>query len=441
MRQAITRHFAVKKCPTPEIFQIGVNMTFDVDEIRSHFPALESGDAFFDGPGGTQVPQESIDAVNHYYKFANANLHGAFITSRRTDETTQEARCAMADFLNAPSEKEIIFGANMTTLTFSLSRALGQTLSSGDEIIVTRLDHDANISPWVALQEAGAVIRWIDIHHEDCTLDLKSFENMLCEKTKIVAFGYASNLFGTVNDANKIIAAAHQLGAMTFVDAVHYAPHASIDVQALDCDFLVCSAYKFFGPHLGALYGKYDHLDRLNAFKVRPSGDMPPDKFETGTQNFEGQAGTTAALNFLATIGKKYAADHSSYFEAFEGRRLSLKTAMAAIETYEMDLFAYLINHLKEISGLKIYGIVDQRRFQERVPTVAFRIEGHTPRGIAEQMAADNIYVWDGHCYALEPVKQLGLEEIGGVVRVGLSLYNTKQEVDRLIAVLRRISK
>jgi cysteine desulfurase family protein (TIGR01976 family) len=346
-------------------------MTFDVDEIRSHFPALETGDAFFDGPGGTQVPQESIDAVNHYYKFANANIHGAFITSRRTDETTREARRAMADFLNASSEKEIIFGSNMTTLTFSLSRALGRTLSAGDEIIVTRLDHDANIAPWVALQETGAIIRWIDIHHEDCTLDLASFENTLSERTKVVAFGYASNLFGTVNAANKIIASAHQMGALTYVDAVHYAPHAAIDVQALDCDFLVCSAYKFFGPHLGVLYGKYGHLDRLNAFKVRPSGDMPPDKFETGTQNFEGQAGTTATLNFLASIGNKYAADLSSLFKTFEGRRLNLKTAMTAIETYEMDLFSLLINDLKELPGLKIYGIEDQKRFKQRVPNLS----------------------------------------------------------------------
>ena len=415
-------------------------MTFDVDEIRSHFPALESGDAFFDGPGGTQVPQESIDAVTGYYKLANANVHGAFITSRRTDETTLEARCAMADFLNASSENEIIFGPNMTTLTFNLSRALGRTLSSGDEIIVTRLDHDANIAPWVALQETGAVIRWIDIHQEDCTLDLVSFENMLSKKTKIVAFGYASNLFGTVNAASKIIAAAHQMGAMTYIDAVHYAPHAAIDVQALDCDFLVCSAYKFFGPHLGALYGKYDHLDRLEAFKVRPSGGLPPDKFETGTQNFEGQAGTTATLNFLASIGKKCAADISASFETFEGRRLNLKTALAAIETYEMDLFALLISDLKKLPGLTIYGIEDPKRFAQRVPTVAFRMDGHTPREIAERLAADNIYVWDGHCYALEPVKQLGLEEKGGVVRVGLSLYNTKEEVDRLIQALKRIS-
>ncbi len=415
-------------------------MKFDVDEIRSHFPALESGDAFFDGPGGTQVPQESIEAVNYYYKNANANSHGAFVTSRRTDETTLEARRAMADFLNVSSEKEIIFGPNMTTLTFSLSRALGRTLSSGDEIIVTRLDHDANISPWVALQESGAVIRWVDIHHEDCTLDMASFENMLSAKTKIVAFGYASNLFGTVNDAAKIIAAAHQMGALVYVDAVHYAPHATIDVQALDCDFLVCSAYKFFGPHLGVLYGKFDHLDRLDAFKVRPSGDMPPDKFETGTQNFEAQAGTTATLNFLATIGEKYAGDLSASFESFDGRRLHLKTAMAAIETYEMGLFSLLINDLKKVSGLKIYGIEDQKRFEQRVPTVAFRMNGHTPREIAERMAANNIYVWDGHCYALEPVRQLELAEKGGVVRVGLSLYNTKQEVDRLIRVLKRIT-
>ena len=273
-------------------------MTFDVHEIRSHFPALESGDAFFDGPGGTQVPQEAMDAVNHYYKFANANFHGAFITSRRTDETTLEARRAIADFLNAPSEKEIIFGPNMTTLTFGLSRALGRTLSVGDEIIVTRLDHDANISPWVALQETGAVIRWIDIQPEDCTLDLASFENIINEKTKIVAFGYASNLFGTINDAKKIIAAAHQIGAKVYVDAVHYAPHAAIDVQALDCDFLVCSAYKFFGPHLGALYGKFEHLDQLSAFKVRPCADMPPNKFETGTQNFEGQVTSGFTTDF-----------------------------------------------------------------------------------------------------------------------------------------------
>ncbi len=416
-------------------------MAYDVEEVRSHFPALESGAAFFDGPSGTQVPQEAIDAANHYYKFDNANFHGAFITSRRTDETTLEARRAMADFLNAPSEKEIVFGPNMTTLTFNLSRALGRDLSPADEIIVSRLDHDANIAPWVALQESGALIRWIDFHHEDCTLDMASFRKCLGPKTKIVAVGYASNLFGTINDVTGIVDSAHQAGARVFIDAVHYAPHAPIDVQAIDCDFLVCSAYKFFGPHMGVLYGKYDLLDRLRAYKVRPSGELPPDKFETGTQNFEGQAATTAALNFLASIGEKYAVDFSSQFTSFAGRRLSLKTAMAAVESYEMDLFSWLMRGLGEVPGVKIYGIADPKRFKRRVPTVAFRLGGHTPREIAELMAENNIYVGDGHCYALEPVKQLGLEEKGGVVRVGLSLYNTKKEADRLISVLKRIAK
>ncbi|UCH19449.1 MAG: cysteine desulfurase-like protein [Deltaproteobacteria bacterium] len=415
-------------------------MTYDVKEVRAHFPALESGDVFFDGPGGTQVPREAIEAVNQYYTYANANFHGAFITSRRTDKTTLEARYAVADFLNAHSEKEIVFGPNMTTLTFNLSRAIGRILSPGDEIIVSRLDHDANIAPWLALQETGAVIRWIDFHHEDCTLDMASFEKCLGPKTKIVAVGYASNLFGTVNAVSRIIEAAHQAGATTFIDAVHYAPHAPIDVQAIDCDFLACSAYKFFGPHVGVLYGKYDHLDRLQVYKVRPSGEMPPDKFETGTQNFEGQAGTTATLNLLAWIGEKYAADFSEQFKPFEGRRLNLKTAMAAIEFYEMDLFSLLMEGFREVSGMKIFGVTDPTRFKDRVPTVAFRVNGHTPREIAERMAAENIYVWDGHCYALEPVKRLGLEKKGGVVRVGLSLYNTKEEVNRLISALKRIT-
>jgi cysteine desulfurase family protein (TIGR01976 family) len=292
----------------------------------------------------------------------------------------------------------------------------------------------------VALQETGAVIRWIDFRHEDCTLNMASFEKCLGRKTKIVAVGYASNLFGTINDVIEIVASARQAGAMVFIDAVHYAPHAPIDVQAIDCDFLTCSAYKFFGPHVGILYGKYDYLDRLHAYKVRPSGELPPDKLETGTQNFEGQAAITATLNLLAWIGEKYSADFSEQFKSFEGRRLNLKTAMAAIEFYEMDLFSLLMEGLKEVSGMKIYGITDQKRFKDRVPTVAFRVNGHTPREIAERMAAENIYVWDGHCYALEAVKQLGLEEKGGVVRVGLSLYNTKEEVNRLISVLKRIT-
>jgi len=281
-------------------------MKYDIDEIRSHFPALESGDVFFDGPGGTQVTMETMEAVKQYYITSNANFHGSFVTSKRTDEITLKARHAMADFLNARSEKEIVFGLNMTTLTFNLSRAIGRTLSPGDEIIISRLDHDANIASWAALEERGIVIKWIDFNHEDCTLDLKTFEASLNEKTKLIAVGYSSNVFGTVNNIEKIIAAARKTNALVFVDAVHYAPHGPIDVQALDCDFLVCSVYKFFGPHVGVLYGKYDLLENLEAYKTRAAGDLPPDKFETGTQNFEGQAGLIATIDFLESYGKKY---------------------------------------------------------------------------------------------------------------------------------------
>ena len=416
-------------------------MQFKVEEIRSRFPALGSGAAFFDGPGGTQVPQTTIDAVCDYYCNANANAHGAFLTSQRTDATMRRARADMADFLNAGADEEIIFGPNMTTLTFSLAWALQHTLSPQDEIIVTRLDHDANISPWTALEACGATIRWIDFQHADCTLDMASFEKVLSPKTKIVAIGYASNLFGSVNDVAAIAAAAHTMGAWVFVDAVHYAPHAGIDVEALDCDFLACSAYKFFGPHLGVLYGKYDILEQLQAFKVRPAGDAPPDKFETGTANFEGLAGTSATIDFLASIGDMHAAGLSRRFEKYTGRRRILKTAMAAIESYERNLFDVLMQGLNEISTISIYGIKDRERFKERVPTLAFRVKGFTPREVAEIMAQEGIYVWDGHCYALEPVRQLGLEAHGGVVRVGLSLYNNTAEVMRFLDVLNRIAK
>ena len=414
-------------------------MKFDIDEIRSHFPALESGDVFFDGPGGTQVPRETMEALNQYYITSNANFHGSFLTSKRTDETTLNARHAMADFLNARSEKEIVFGSNMTTLTFMLSRAFGQILSPGDEIIVSRLDHDANIAPWVALEERGIVIKWIDFRHDDCTLDMEVFENSLNDKTKLIAVGYSSNVFGTVNNIEKIIAAARKTNALVFVDAVHYAPHAPIDVQALDCDFLICSVYKFFGPHIGVLYGKYDLLDSIKAHKTRAAGDLPPDKFETGTQNFEGQAGLIATINFLESYGKKYEREFTGEFPSFSGRRLYLKIAMAFIESIEAELFTFLMDELEEIPRIKIYGITDRQKFNERIPTVAFRIDGQPPQETAEMLGKEGIYVWDGHCYGYEPIKQLDLLESGGIVRVGLSIYNTKAEVERFLTVLKKL--
>jgi len=414
-------------------------MKFDVDEIRSHFPALESGDVFFDGPGGTQVTRQTMEAMKQYFITSNANFHGSFITSKRTDKITMQARQAMADFLNARSEKEIVFGNNMTSLTFSFSRAIGRTLSPGDEIIVSRLDHDANIAPWAALEERGIVIRYIDFHHDGCSLDLSTFESTLNDKTRLIAVGYSSNMFGTVNKVEKIIVAARKTNALVFVDAVHYAPHKPIDVQALDCDFLVCSVYKFFGPHVGVLYGKYDLLDSIEAYKTRAAGDLPPDKFETGTQNFEGQAGLIATINFLESYGRKHQGDFAGEYSSFTGRRRYLKIAMSLLESHEAGLFAWLMDELEKIPGIVIYGITDRKRFNERIPTVAFRVDGQTPKETAEAFGREGIYVWDGHCYAYEPIRQLGLLESGGLVRVGLSIYNSKDEVERFLTVMKKL--
>ncbi len=416
-------------------------MTYNVDEIRSHFPSLASGAIFFDNPGGTQVPQEVIDAVSNYYKTSNSNTHGAFATSQRTDAVIAEARAALADFLNARSPSEIVFGPNMTTLTFSISRAIGRLLDEGDEIIVTRLDHDADVAPWLALEERGAVIRWVDIHADDCTLDMADFEKHLSTKTKVVAVGGASNAVGSVNDLKTIIPLAHMAGALVFIDAVHFAPHEPIDVQDLDCDLLACSVYKFYGPHLGVLYGKSDLLNRLQPYKVRPSGNQPPDKFETGTANHEGIAGARAAIDYLASVGEKYGAAHAAQFNAFTGRRLQLKTALTAIKKYERDLFTRLMRGLREIPDIHIYGITDYARFGYRTPTVAFTLEGKTPREIAERLGRENIYVWDGNYYALALMERLGLEAHGGAVRVGLAHYNTVAEVERFLQALNKTGR
>jgi cysteine desulfurase family protein (TIGR01976 family) len=414
-------------------------MKFDIDEIRSHFPSLKEGAVFFDNPGGTQVPREVIEAVSDYYRNVNSNTHGAFFTSERTDAIIDEARGAVADFLNSRSTEEIAFGANMTTLTFNVSRSISRELQAGDEVIVTRLDHDANIAPWVALEEKGVVVRWIDFHPEDCTLRLSDLEEFLSRRTKVVAVGYASNAVGTVNDVKRIVDLAHGVGALVFVDAVHYAPHGPIDVQVLDCDLLACSAYKFYGPHLGVLYGKYDLLDRLTAYKVRPAENKPPHKFETGTLNHEGIAGVIAAVNYLASIGEKCGNPFAEQYGSLSGRRLHIKTAMSAIKAYERDLFFRLMTGLQKISGVKTYGIIDPVRFGDRTPTLALTVEGITPRGVAERLGKENIYVWDGNYYAIEVMERLGLEGHGGAVRAGLAHYNTDAEVDLFVSEMLRI--
>ena len=417
-------------------------MTFDVAQVRAHFPALKSGAVFFDNPGGTQVAAQVVERMNDYLLRTNANHGGAFKTSADSDAVVHEAHAAVADFLNAASPDEIVFGANMTTLTFAMSRALGRRLGPGDEIVVTRLDHDANISPWLQVAEdRGATIRWVDLRPQDCTLVMEDFEAQITERTKIVACGYASNAVGTINDVRLVVELAHAAGALCYVDAVQFAPHGPIDVRALGCDFLVCSAYKFFGPHVGALYGRYELLDELKAYKVRPAPAEPPGKFETGTGNFEGYAGTLGALEYLEWVGETFGAKHAKEFSGrFQGRALKLKQAMAAIRDYERELSQALLDVLEETPGVTIHGITDRRRLAERVPTVSFTLKGHHPRQIAEALGQDGIYVWDGNYYALAVTTRLGLEESGGMVRVGPAHYNTVPEIERLGGALRKIA-
>ncbi|MCI0710262.1 MAG: cysteine desulfurase-like protein [Chloroflexi bacterium] len=414
--------------------------------IREQFPSLHNlapdgtQPIFFDNPAGTQVPQAVIDSVTGYYGSMNANSGGAFATSQRTDETVHAARETVADFLNAPSPDEIVFGPNMTTLNFALSRAIARTLPDDAEIVVTRMDHDANIAPWLLIAEdRGLTVRWVDVHTSDCTLDMDSLEEALTEKTKVVATVHASNAVGTINPVSRIADMAHAAGAYYVLDAVQSAPHIPIDVLAIGCDFLLCSAYKFYGPHIGVLWGKYDLLERLPAYKVRPAKNKTPHRWETGTQSFETINGTMAALNYIADIGRTYG-DPAQFTEYKEGRRRDFKAAMTVLSEYEREMVANLIAQLQTLPGISIAGITDPARYHERVPTVAFSMDGHTPRAIAEHAAADHIYLWDGNYYALAIMERLGKEQEGGMVRVGLAHYNTKEEVDRLIGSLGKLS-
>jgi cysteine desulfurase family protein (TIGR01976 family) len=419
----------------------------NVDQIRSKFPALAETDdrgnpfVFFDGPGGTQVPQSVLDAMADYFRKANANHGGQFVTSRRNDQTIENARIAMAAFLNASSSDEIVFGANMTTLTYNLSRVIGRSLQKGDEIVVTRLDHDANIAPWVSLEEQGVVLKYADFKTEDCSLDMEHLASLLTEQTRLVAVGYASNAVGSINPVQEIAAMAHEQGAWVWVDAVHFAPHGPIDVQTLDCDFLVCSAYKFFGPHVGVLYGKQALLQELEAYKVRPADPEPPHKFETGTLNHEGLAGVSAAVDYLADIGRQHVdiVDLNHLKETYDGRRNLLKKAMHLIVDYEKSLFAYLLDEILKIPDITLYGITDPEALARRCPTLAFTKAGASPQTIARQLGDQGIFVWDGNYYAISVTETLGLEESGGMVRVGLAHYNTREEVDRFIAALKKL--
>lgn len=414
---------------------------FDVEALRARFPALSIEQdgrpvALFDGPGGTQVPDTVIDAVSCYYRESNANHDGPFLTSRRSDVVVDDAHQALADLLNAADASEIKLGANMTTLTMHVARSLTATMAPGDEIIVSGLDHEANIGPWHgAAADRGITVRTVDIRPDDVTLDIERFDTLLHGRPKLVAFGYASNAVGTINPVAELVRRAHEAGALTYVDAVHAAPHLPIDVQALGTDFLACSTYKFFGPHVGVLYGRRDVLDSLPTYKLRPATDH----FETGTGNFEGYAGARAAVEYIAEIGRRFGQAFAPDFPGMTGRRLEAHAGMAAIRAYEMPLFGRLLDGLEAIPGAKVWGITDRTRFAERTPTAAVTFAGITPEVVATALGDRGIATWWGDFYAMGLIERLGLAP-EGVLRMGLAHYNTAAEVDRLLLELREIA-
>jgi cysteine desulfurase family protein (TIGR01976 family) len=418
--------------------------------VRSQFPSLArtvNGQpaVFLDGPGGTQVPQRVIDAISDYLAGDNANTGGAYQTSRKTDAMIAEARAAMGDFLNCDAD-EVVIGPNMTTLTYAMSRAIGRELEPGDEILLTLLDHDANFSPWKALEEKGVNIRTVAFNPADCTLDMQDLARKITSHTRLVAVGYASNAVGTINNVAEVVRLARQAGALSYIDAVHYAPHGPIDVRALDCDFLVCSTYKFFGPHMGVLYGKREHLKRLRPYKVRPLTDNIPNCWEWGTLNHECIAGIKACVDYWEELGRRVEtglapSQTERPAKPPVSRRAAILAAHEAIHPHERAMMEKMIAGLLAIPGLKLYGISDPRRFEHRCATLVVRVEGFTPLELATKLGDRGFFTWDGNYYALNVTEQLDVEHRGGFLRIGLVHYNTMEEVERMLAALREIAK
>lgn len=408
-------------------------MPLRIQEVRGQFPALQETYSnqpaiFCDGPGGAQTPLSVIMAMQEYLSRYSANTGGVFETSVVTDQVVEKAHAVMADMLNAEAD-EIVFGANMTTLTYALSRSLGRILAPGDEIIVTKMDHEANIAPWLQLaEERSLVIHWANVDLETCTLDLNHLQSLLGRRTKLIAVGYASNFCGTVNPIAQITEWAHAAGAMVYVDAVHYAPHGLIDVKALDCDFLVTSAYKHFGPHMGVLFGKRRHLQRLPAYQVRVADAAIPHKFEIGTPNFEGLAGVCACVEYLASLSAG-----QTDAPLMTTRRERLATAWNLIQEHELRLMQQFLAGLQALPRYRVYGLPET---QDRVPTFALRREGIAPRDLARQLADRGIFAWDGNFYALALSQELGVEDSGGVLRIGFLHYNTEEEVQTVLQAL-----
>lgn len=403
----------------------------ELQKLRRQFPALMQqvngqSPIFLDGPGGSQVPQSVLSAMSAYLGYYNSNLGGAFFSSDKTVSLMDNARQAVADLLNAPSKEQIVFGANMTSLTFSFSRALSRDWQAGDEVIVTNADHFSNVSSWrQAAEDKGALVHAVKINEADCTLDLAHYKSLLNDKTKLVAVTYASNTTGSINDIKQIVELAHQVGALVYVDAVHYAPHELIDVQALNCDFLACSAYKFFGPHVGIVYGKREHLESFTPYKVEPAKDVIPGRWETGTQSFEGLAGVIAAIDYIASL---------SDLPESTPRRERLTQAFANTKEHEMALSAYFLKRLADFPQIRLFGIEDTSRLAERTPTFALTFEGLAPREVSEFLGKQHMCVWDGNFYAQGLCEQLGVMDKGGVVRIGCMHYNTIDELEKLFS-------
>ena len=408
---------------------------FDVDAIRARFPALALTHegrpmTFFDGPGGTQVPESVIEAVSRYYREANANHGGAFATSQRSDAIVEEAHAALADLLGVDAD-EISLGPNMTTLTFHISRSIAASFRPGDELVVTGLDHQANVDPWVAAaRDHELVVRTWEPRLDDCTLALEGLDEVISDRTRLVAVGWASNAVGTINPVAEIVRRARAAGALTYVDAVHAAPHLPLDARAAGADFVACSVYKFFGPHLGALYARRELMESLPRYKVRPA----PVPFETGTGNHEGDAGATAAVEYIADLG-------STYGDAAPGdsRRERVVAGMRAIRAYELDLYRKLAAGLEAIEGVRILGLTAEADIERRTPTAAITIDGVAPHDAAVRLGERGIAVWDGDFYATGLIERLGLAR-DGVLRIGLTHYNTRDEVDRLLEELSGIA-
>ena len=419
-------------------------MAFNLETVRAQFPALSITDngrerLYFDNPAGTQVPRIVAERMADCLYESSANLGGYFATSKRADAVVDDAHLAMADLLNAASPDEIVFGQNMTTITLHVARSIGRELKAGDEIILSRMDHDANIQPWVLLaRDLDLEIRWLEFDLDTFEFDLSKLDELFNDRTKLVCIGGASNMTGTIHDIATVCRKARDAGAWSYIDAVQSVPHVSTDVQQIGCDFLVSSAYKFFGPHQGILYGRREVLDALEPYKVRPAPDALPGAFETGTQSHEGMAGTAAAVDYFASIGKDMAQDYESRYPNFSGRRLYAHTAMDLLFDYETELAGQLIGGLLEIPGIKILGITDLDALERRVPTVSFIHETAEPEKVAESLAAENIFVWSGHNYALEAARVLGILDQGGAVRVGPVHYNTSNEISTLLNSLRR---